>query len=122
MSGDLFHVGHLRAIKQCHKIGRVIVGLLTDTAVKPYKGKTIIPYEERKEILEALKEVWMVVPQNNLDPYENLIYYKPKYIVSGDGWEEKELDAAKRAGVKTKNISYYNPQSTTKIKRKIRNE
>lgn len=95
-----------------------MVGLLTDKAVKGYKT-IIIPYRERKAILEAIKEVWIVVPQNSLDPYSNLIKYQPQYIVSGDGWEEKELKAIQRTGTKIKNIRYYNKQSTTKIKKEV---
>lgn len=114
-SCDLFHVGHLRAIRQCAKKGRVIVGLLDCPSYK----KTVIPYEERKEILEALPEVEQVVKQVSLDFSENLKKFKPDFVASGDGFEEVELKAIKNSECETLNISYYDGQSTKKIKRKI---
>jgi glycerol-3-phosphate cytidylyltransferase len=66
---DLFHVGHLnilrRAKEQCEYL---IVAISTDELVQQYKNKTpVIPYEERKAIVEAIKYVDEVVPQVNRD-------------------------------------------------------
>ena len=55
---DLFHIGHLNLLKRCSQIagtdGQVIVALNTDEFIENYKGKKpIIPYEDRKSILES---------------------------------------------------------------------
>jgi len=98
------------------------VGLLTDRALEGYK-KTIIPYEYRKEIIEAMGV--SVVPQDSLDCYENLVIYKAEYVASGDGFEPEELEAIKRAGCEVLNIQIDGEKkgqklfSTTKIKNKI---
>lgn len=114
MSGDLFHIGHLRAIRQCAKRGEVIVGLLSDKVLNNYKGGCIIPFAQRKEILEAIPEVSKVIKQNSLNPIKHL--KGMDYIASGDGWEEEELKAIKKAKVIPLNIKYCELQSTTKIK------
>jgi len=114
MSADLWHIGHLRAIKQCAKHGEVIVGLLSDGVLKNYKGGCIIPFSQRKEILEAIPEVSKVIKQNELNPIK---YLKGiDFIASGDGWEEDELKAIKKAKVKVLDIEYCKEQSTTQIK------
>ena len=114
MSADLWHIGHLRAIRQCAKHGEVIVGLLSDKVLKNYKGGCIIPFNQRKEILEAIPEVSKVIKQNELNPIR---YLKGiDFIASGDGWEDDELNAIKKAKVKVLDIDYYKEQSTTQIK------
>jgi len=115
MCADLFHVGHLRAIIQCAKHGEVVVGLVDNHAYK----KVIIPYEQRKEILEAIPEVKMVVKQDGLDFSKNAERVKADFVASGDGWEEIELEAFKGADCRPLDISYCEEQSTTKIKKKI---
>jgi glycerol-3-phosphate cytidylyltransferase len=123
MTADLFHIGHLRAIKQCQRIGIPIIGLLTDKAIFKYKGKyPIIPFEQRKEILEAIGcfcHHIEVVRQDDINPLENLKKYRPTYLASGDGFEESEKMSAKELGIKLFNFNYCKLISTTKIKQKI---
>lgn len=115
MSADLFHVGHLRAIQQCAEKGKVYVGLLTDRLMREYKGEPIIPFEQRKEILEALPEVHRVIEQDSLTPnLEGMTY-----LASGDGFEKEEKKNLGKC--KLLKIKYFKGQSTTKIKEKIAN-
>ena len=61
---DLFHIGHLNLIRRCKERSEyLIVGVLTDELVEYYKHKRpYIPYQERAEIVAALKYVDKVVP------------------------------------------------------------
>lgn len=119
MTADLFHVGHLNAIKQCSFHGEVYVGLLTDKAIEDYKGfKPIIPYEDRAEIVWAIPGVFKVVEQNSIRPDLTGM----DYIASGDDFHEEEVSAAKETGCELLNIKYDKRASTTQIKKKIRNE
>ncbi|MBQ9844176.1 MAG: adenylyltransferase/cytidyltransferase family protein [Oscillospiraceae bacterium] len=66
---DMFHIGHLnilkRAKEQCEYL---IVGVSTDELVQKYKNKApIIPFHERSAIVEAIKYVDKVVPQENMN-------------------------------------------------------
>ncbi len=88
MSADLVHPGHLNIIKIAAKYGEVIVGLLTDAAIASYKRMPYMEYEMRKQIMESIKGVSRVVPQNTLDYSPNLRALKPNYVVHGDDWRE----------------------------------
>jgi len=87
MSADIIHKGHLNIIKTGCKLGKVIIGLLTDEAISSYKRLPLIPFEERKQIVENLKGVDKVIPQKTLDYVANLKLIKPDYVVHGDDWK-----------------------------------
>ena len=87
MSADLVHPGHLVVLKAGAELGDVTVGVLTDEAVSSYKRLPYMSYEQRKEIIENIKGVTKVVPQETLDYRPNLLKYKPDYVVHGDDWK-----------------------------------
>ncbi len=90
---DLFHVGHLnilkRAKEQCECL---IVAVSTDELVEAYKQKKpIIPYEERKAIVEAIKYVDEVVPQENRNKKEAFDKFRFDVMFVGDDWKGSEV-------------------------------
>ena len=88
MSADLVHPGHLNIIKKGAELGSVMVGLLTDKAIASYKRLPYMTYEQRRQIVENIKGVEIVVPQETLDYVPNLRKYHPNYVVHGDDWRE----------------------------------
>ena len=86
MSADLIHPGHMNIINEARKLGDVIVGLLTDRAIASYKRLPYMSYEQRKTVIENLKGVTEVVPQETLDYAPNLKKLRPDYVVHGDDW------------------------------------
>ena len=86
---DMFHIGHLnvlrRAKEQCDYL---IVGVSTDELVRSEKNKTpVIPYDERVEIVKAIKYVDEVVPQidkNKLGAYQKYGFHK---MFVGSDWQ-----------------------------------
>lgn len=86
MSADLIHPGHLNIIREAGKYGRVIIGLLTDNAIASYKRLPYMPLEQRKLIVENIKNVSEVVLQDTLDYVPNLRRLRPDYVVHGDDW------------------------------------
>jgi glycerol-3-phosphate cytidylyltransferase len=64
MSATLIHHGHVRLLKAAKALGgRVIVALTTDEEVRLRKGyEPELSFEQRKEVLEALRYVDEVVP------------------------------------------------------------
>ena len=87
MSADLIHQGHLNIIAEGKKLGSVIIGLLTDEAIASYKRLPLIPFDERKLIVQNLKGVDKVVSQSTLDYVQNLKEIKPDFVVHGDDWK-----------------------------------
>ncbi len=86
---DMFHIGHLniirRAKEQCEYL---IVGVSTDELVQSYKSKTpIIPFEERCEIVRAIRYVDEVVTQTSLDKFEAWKKLKFNAFFVGDDWK-----------------------------------
>jgi len=88
MSADLIHPGHLNILRTAASHGRVIVGLLTDKAIASYKRLPYMTFEQRREIMEAIKGVDRVVPQKTLDYVPNLQALKPDIVVHGDDWKD----------------------------------
>ena len=87
MVGDFIHHGHINIIEEARKLGEVTIGLLTDEAAESYKRKPIFTFEQRKKIIENIKGVTSVIPQNSLDYIPNLKKIKPNYVVHGDDWK-----------------------------------
>lgn len=87
MGTDLVHHGHINIIEVARELGEVTVGLLSDKAVSKFSRMPFLSYDERKKILENLKGVKEVIPQNTLDYEENLKSLKPDYVVHGDDWK-----------------------------------
>lgn len=89
----MFHIGHLnilkRAKEQCEYL---IVGVSTDELVEQYKKKTpIICFEERIQIVEAIKYVDQVVPQVTMNKFEAWKELKYNALFHGDDWKNSTL-------------------------------
>jgi len=87
-STEYIHSGHVAIINKARRLGRLIVGILSDEAVSSYKRYPLIPFEERKALVENIAGVERVVTQNTLSYAENLRELKPDYVVHGDDWKE----------------------------------
>ena len=87
MCADVVHNGHINIIKEARKYGEVIVGLLTDEAVASYKRVPLLQFEKRKLIVENIRGVKKVIPQETLDYVPNLQLIKPDFVVHGDDWK-----------------------------------
>ena len=80
---DLFHVGHLRLLYRLKSLGDYLVVAVSTDEFNSLKGKkTVIKFEERFEIINSLKCVDLVVPENSWDQKEGDI---KKYSVSTFG-------------------------------------
>lgn len=87
-STDIIHGGHISIIKKAQKLGKVIIGVLSDEAVASYKRMPIVPASERQIMFENISGVYKVVEQKTLSYRENLEKYKPSIVVHGDDWCE----------------------------------
>lgn len=85
-STDLLHSGHIALLRRARRLGRLIVGVLSDEAVAGYKRFPLVPFPERAALMRSLSLVDQVVEQRTLSYRENLEKYRPDYVVHGDDW------------------------------------
>ena len=86
---DLLHVGHIRLLERAKALGDyLIVGLSTDEFNEMKHKSSFLPYEQRKEILEAIKYVDLVIPETC---WEQKVVDVQKHsvdvFVMGEDWE-----------------------------------
>lgn len=128
MSADIIHPGHLNIIKEANKLGRVVVGVLTDEAIASYKRLPYLTYEQRALVVKNLKGVDEVIPQTTLDYRPNLEKIKPDFVVHGDDWKEgvqketrqKVIDKLAEWGGKVIDIPYTQGISSTQLNSKLK--
>lgn len=84
---DLFHIGHLNLLKNAKGMcDKLIVGVTTDDVVT-YKGKrSLIPFEDRLEIVRAIRYVDAAVPQYNMDKVMMCKKLGASILFVGDDW------------------------------------
>ena len=88
MIGDIMHPGLINIINEATKYGDVMIGLYTDKAIATHKRLPYLTYEQRKQVIENIKGVSTIVPQDDWSYVPNLVKYKPDYIIHGDDWLE----------------------------------
>ena len=123
MSADLIHHGHLNVINEARKLGEVTIGLLTDKAIASYKRLPFLTYEQRKIVIENIKGINQVIPQETLDYVPNLRELKPDYVVHGDDWKtgvqnetrQRVIEALNEWGGQLVEVPYTKNISSTKL-------
>ncbi len=119
---DLIHFGHLEILRRAKAIGdRLIVGLSTDEFNAQKDKICEMPYEKRKEFLESIDYVDLVIPETNWEQkIDDVINHQVDIFVMGDDWKGKfdflEKHCEVRYLPRTKGIS------TTAIKSIIRKQ
>lgn len=128
---DLFHVGHVNILRNAKSMcDRLIVGVTVDELVAYKNKKSVIPFEERIEIVRACRYVDLAVPQISMDKLDALNRYKFNIMFVGDDWYQvekwEELDLQfKKNGVNIIYFPYTKSTSSTLINStllKLRNE
>ncbi|MBT3407419.1 phosphoenolpyruvate mutase [Candidatus Woesearchaeota archaeon] len=128
MSADLLHTGHLNIISEAAKLGELTVGILTDEAISSYKRLPHLPFEDRKKIVESIKGVHEVIPQETLDYVPNLEKIKPDFVVHGDDWKtgiqkstrERVLNTIQNWGGRLIEPKYTSNISSTKLNQALK--
>lgn len=113
---DLFHVGHVNVLRNAKSMcDRLIVGVTVDELVAYKNKKSVIPFDERIEIVRACKYVDLAVPQMTMDKLDALDRYKFDIMFVGDDWykTDKWEDFDKDFTSKGVRIVYFPYTSTT---------
>lgn len=89
---DLLHYGHINLLQRAKALGDyLIVALSTDKFNSEMKGKvTYFSYEERKRLLEAIRYVDLVIPEESWEQkVSDVREFKVDTFVMGDDWKGK---------------------------------
>lgn len=123
---DMFHIGHLNIIKhakeQCEFL---IVGVSTDDLVQQYKNKKpIIPFEQRIEIVRAIRYVDEVIAQTSMDKMTTWNEHPFDVMFHGDEWENSSLyngyiEEFAKVGVDIVFLPHTEGISSTKLRQEI---
>jgi glycerol-3-phosphate cytidylyltransferase len=118
---DMFHIGHLKLLQRLRELGdELIVAVSTDEFNESKGKKTLIPYEQRAEIVANIKCVDMVIPEHSWEQkVEDIKKYNIDIFAIGDDWQGKFDYLKEHCEViylpRTKDIS------TTKLKKSLTN-
>ena len=119
---DLLHYGHINLLKRAKELGDyLIVALSTDEFNLKEKNKqSYFNYEQRKTLLEAIKYVDLVIPEESWEQkLKDCKEYEISTFVIGDDWKGK-FDFLEKEGVQVVYLSRTPEISTTKIKNDLR--
>ena len=89
---DLLHYGHINLLRRAKELGDyLVVALSTDEFNWNSKHKKCyFSYEKRKQLLEAVRYVDLVIPEENWDQkIEDIRLYRIDTFVMGDDWKDK---------------------------------
>ena len=89
---DLLHYGHIRLLKRAKELGDYLIVALSTDEFNEIKGKKAYHnYQTRKEMVEAIRYVDLVIPEKNWEQKINDIKeYKVDTIVMGSDWVDSE--------------------------------
>ena len=91
---DPIHIGHLRSIREARELGdRLMVILTRDDQLIKKKGYYFMPYHERKEILQKIEGVDMVLPNidDDITSAQSLERYRPDIFAKGGDRTENNM-------------------------------
>lgn len=114
----MLHYGHVNLLRRAKEYGDyLIVGLSTDEFNWEQKHKkSYFDYDKRKELLEAIRYVDLVIPESSWDQKkEDMHKFDIDTFVIGDDWKGK-FDYLKKEGVDVVYLSRTPEISTTQIK------
>lgn len=123
MAADIIHLGHINIIETAASLGPVVIGLLTDAAIRSYKRQPIITWAQRRKVISSIKGVSVVIPQTTHDYVSNLETLRPSYVVHGSDWKtgrqskvrQRVLETLSKWGGKLVEPEYTGGVSTTEI-------
>lgn len=127
MAVDFLHHGHIRIIKKASKYGSLIVGLMTDSGLKSYKGQPVLNFRQRKEIISQIKNIEYIIPLQGLIYCQIAEKLKVDFFVHGSDWKkgpqnkerQKLINLIKKWRGKVIDVPYTKGISSTKIKKFI---
>ena len=119
---DLLHYGHIRLLKRAKALGDYLIVALSTDEFNALKGKkSYQPYKERKEMLEAIRYVDLVIPEENWEQKINDVKeYKADIVVMGSDWANSDKFEYLKDYCEVVYLDRTEGVSTTKIKNDLK--
>lgn len=91
---EILNAGHVQVFKRCREQGDIlIVALNTNALLKKYKKRdAVLPWQQKKKILEAIRWIDQVVPAHSFSPLSLLKKYKVDVYCISREWEASKSD------------------------------
>lgn len=115
---DLLHYGHIRLLKRAKELGDYLIVALSTDEFNTIKGKKAYHnYETRKKMLEAIRYVDLVIPENTWEQkVDDVKDYKIDVVVMGSDWAGSDKFDYLKEYCEIKYLERTEGVSTTKIK------
>jgi glycerol-3-phosphate cytidylyltransferase len=115
---DLLHFGHIEILRRAKALGDYLVVAVSTDEFNAIKGKkSYHDYATRKKMLEAVRYVDLVIPENDWDQKRNdVIKYAIDTVVMGSDWTNNEKFEILKDICEVKYLPRTENISTTKIK------
>ena len=118
---DLLHYGHIRLLKRAKALGDYLVVAISTDEFNAVKGKVAYhDYKTRKEMLEAIRYVDLVIPENDWEQKrQDVLDYKIDVVCMGSDWEGSEKFEVLKDLCQVIYLDRTEGISTTKIKEEL---
>lgn len=118
---DLLHYGHIRLLKRAKELGDYLIVAISTDEFNAGKGKKAYhDYETRKEMLEAVRYVDLVIPEETWEQkIDDVKNYKVDVVVMGSDWKDNEKFEILRDYCEVVYLDRTEGVSTTKIKKEL---
>jgi len=119
---DLLHYGHIELLRRARALGDYLIVAVSTDEFNDLKGKkSYHNYETRKKMLEAIRYVDLVIPENNWEQKQSDVEtYKVDVVVMGSDWENSERFEYLRKFCDVVYLPRTEGISTTKIKKDLK--
>lgn len=115
---DLLHYGHINLLRRAKERGDYLIVALSTDEFNNGKGKQCyFPYEKRKQLLEAIRYVDLVIPEESWEQKaSDMREFRIDTFVMGDDWAGKFDYLAEECGVEVVYLPRTPEVSTSQIK------
>lgn len=88
---DMFHYGHINLLRRARALGDYLIVALSSDSFNAIKNKqSFFHYEHRRQMLEAIRYVDLIIPENDWEQKrEDIIKHNVNIFVMGNDWEGK---------------------------------
>ena len=86
---DMLHYGHVNLLRRARALGDYLIVALSSDSFNAIKNKqSFFHYEHRRQMLEAIRYVDLIIPENDWEQkQEDIIKHNVNIFVMGNDWE-----------------------------------